>query len=173
MANTSFTNRKIRIPIKVSNGGTGRSTLSTKALLVGAGTGNIHTISPGTSGKVLISNGLDWGVGVASVLDSSVSYSKLASDLVGKGVISSVDIDWSVNSIFTKTLTTNTTFTFSNYQLNKNITLVIDGNYTLSLPNTVKKIIGLYIGTTVNYITLHCIKSSAPQEVLAFINQEI
>jgi hypothetical protein len=46
--------------ITVADGGTGRSTLTDKAVLVGAGTGGITSISPGTSGNVLTSDGTNW-----------------------------------------------------------------------------------------------------------------
>jgi hypothetical protein len=172
MSNTVFNNRKIRIPLKVSDGGTGRKSLTDKAVLIGTGTGNIHTVSPGVYGQVLTSDGINWISGVTSPTDKTVSYAKLGGDLVDKGSILSVDIDWSLNSIFTKTLSSNTVFTFSNYQLNKTITLLITGDYVLGFPDTVKKITGNYNGTIENHIVLHCIKSNAPQEILVFINQE-
>lgn len=172
MANTSFNNRKIRIPVKVPDGGTGKKSLTDKAVLIGAGTGNVHTVSPGVYGRVLTSDGINWISSIVSPTDNSVAYGKLAGGLVDKASVSAVDIDWSSNSIFTKTITSNTIFTFSNCQLNKTITLLITGDYTLGFPNTVKKITGIYYGATQNYITLHCIKSNAPQEILAFINQE-
>ena len=46
--------------LTVADGGTGRSTLTDKAVLVGAGTGGITSISPGTSGNVLTSDGTNW-----------------------------------------------------------------------------------------------------------------
>ena len=46
--------------LPVANGGTGLATITNNALLVGAGTGNVTTIAPGTSGNVLTSNGTAW-----------------------------------------------------------------------------------------------------------------
>jgi hypothetical protein len=46
--------------LTVADGGTGRSTLTDKAVLVGAGTGGITSISPGTSGNLLTSDGTNW-----------------------------------------------------------------------------------------------------------------
>ena len=46
--------------ITVADGGTGRSTLTDKAVLIGAGTSGITSVSPGTSGNVLKSDGTSW-----------------------------------------------------------------------------------------------------------------
>ena len=46
--------------LAVADGGTGRSTLTDKAVLIGAGTGGITSVSPGTSGNVLKSDGTNW-----------------------------------------------------------------------------------------------------------------
>jgi hypothetical protein len=46
--------------LTVADGGTGRSTLTANAVLVGAGTSGITSISPGTSGNVLKSDGTNW-----------------------------------------------------------------------------------------------------------------
>lgn len=46
--------------LPVGSGGTGDSTLTANNLLVGAGTGSVTFIAPGTSGNVLTSNGTTW-----------------------------------------------------------------------------------------------------------------
>ena len=73
--------------------------------------------------------------------------------------ISGTSVDLSVGEIYTKTLTTNTTLTFINDDnaLNKKFTLIISGNYTLTLPANVKVISGSYSGSAENYITIHCV----------------
>jgi len=47
-------------PLGVASGGTGASSLTANAVVVGNGTGAVSTISPGTSGNVLTSNGTTW-----------------------------------------------------------------------------------------------------------------
>ena len=47
-------------PLGVASGGTGASSLTTNAVVVGNGTGAVSTVSPGTSGNVLTSNGTTW-----------------------------------------------------------------------------------------------------------------
>ena len=46
--------------LAVADGGTGRSTLTANAVLLGNGTSGINSLSPGTSGNLLVSNGTAW-----------------------------------------------------------------------------------------------------------------
>jgi hypothetical protein len=46
--------------LTVADGGTGVSTLSANAVLLGNGTSALQTVAPGTSGNVLTSNGTTW-----------------------------------------------------------------------------------------------------------------
>lgn len=70
-------------------------------------------------------------------------------------------IDWSLDAeIFFKTITANTTLTFANTSnaLNKIITLVFTGNYTLTFPATCRLTTTAYNATTYpNYIRIHCV----------------
>ncbi len=103
--------------------------------------------------------------GAAATLgDGSVTYEKLANDLVSRQSVSAANVDWNAGGVFTKSLTTATTFTFSNLKLNKVITLVVSGNYTIMLPAYCKKISGSYDGSTVNYIQFHCTNAASGSE---------
>jgi hypothetical protein len=141
--------------------------------LIGAGTNAVNFVAPGTSGNVLKSDGTSWSSGGIPIVDGSVNYAQLASDLTQVVAMPADDVDWSLGGIYTKTLTGNTTLTFSNYKLNKAILLKIDGNFTLALPNTVKNILGTYDGTVTNYIFLHCTKATSTEEVWATISQRL
>jgi hypothetical protein len=46
--------------LAVADGGTGRSTLTANAVLVGNGTSGINSVAPGTSGNYLTSDGTNW-----------------------------------------------------------------------------------------------------------------
>jgi hypothetical protein len=59
--------------LAVANGGTGQSTLSTGAVLVGNGSSAVSSISPSTSGNVLTSNGSSWSSSALPTASSSVS----------------------------------------------------------------------------------------------------
>ena len=103
----------------------------------------------------------------ASIKSGSIDYSKVANDLKSSTAISASDIDWSSAGVFTKTLTAATTFTFSNLQVNKVITIVLDGNYTITWPSYMDEnhlISGEYDGTVKNYIQVHCTNATAGSE---------
>ena len=46
--------------LAVADGGTGRSTLTANAVLIGNGTSGINSVSPSTAGNLLVSNGTTW-----------------------------------------------------------------------------------------------------------------
>ena len=100
--------------------------------------------------------------------DNSVTYAKLNSTLTSRQALVSGALDWSLGGVYTRSLTANTTFTFSNLQLNKTITLVLSGKYTITLPTYCKRISGSYDGSTANYIQLHCTNATGGSEEVWF-----
>jgi len=126
-----------------------------------------------TAGTVCAGDDSRLGGTPANPADDSVTYAKLNSTLKQRSAVSASAIDWSAAAIFTKTLGANTTFTFSNLQLNKVITLLVSGNYTVTLPTYCKRISGTYSGTAANYIQFHCVNiSEGSEEVWYTINQQ-
>jgi hypothetical protein len=86
--------------IAVANGGTGATTLTANAVLIGNGTSAVSSVAPGTNGNVLTSNGTTWTSAAASpaglqgvmvVLTSGTSYTipagvtKIKATVVGGG----------------------------------------------------------------------------------------
>jgi hypothetical protein len=76
--------------LAVADGGTGRSTLTANAVLVGDGTSSINSVAPGTSGNVLTSDGTSWtsvagayaltsGTAVASTSGTSIDFTSIPS----------------------------------------------------------------------------------------------
>ena len=57
----SFTTLTLTTALTVPYGGTGLTTLTANAVLIGNGTGAIAGVSPGAAGNVLTSNGTAWG----------------------------------------------------------------------------------------------------------------
>jgi hypothetical protein len=62
---TTLTNKTIGVTqlsgsVAVANGGTGSSSLTTDGVLLGNSTSALKTVSPGTSGNVLTSDGTTW-----------------------------------------------------------------------------------------------------------------
>lgn len=56
--------------LTVAQGGTGAATHTANAVLIGEGTAAISSVSPGTSGNVLTSNGSDWTSAAAAAFDT-------------------------------------------------------------------------------------------------------
>lgn len=52
--------------LAVADGGTGVSTLTANAVVLGNGTSPVQTVAPGTSGNALVSNGTTWVSGTAT-----------------------------------------------------------------------------------------------------------
>ena len=76
--------------LAVADGGTGRSTLTANAVLVGNGTSGINFVAPSTSGNVLTSDGTSWtsvagaypltsGTAVASTSGTSIDFTGIPS----------------------------------------------------------------------------------------------
>lgn len=117
------------------------------------------------SGDVTITN-----AGVASLAADSVDYAKLADEFTTVDALSGTAVDWSAAQVFTKTLSANTTLTFSNVSTGMVKDLVISGNYTLTLPSSVKTITGTYDGSATNLIQL--VSTNGSTEQWATISQE-
>ena len=74
--NTTGTAANVTGTVAVANGGTGRTSLTTGNVVLGAGTSAVNFVAPGTSGNVLTSNGSTWvssaagGVVIASTAEA-------------------------------------------------------------------------------------------------------
>jgi hypothetical protein len=91
----------------------------------------------------------------AAVLnDDAVSYDKLGAEFTTAAALSASDVDFSSAQVFTKTLTADTTLTFSNVSTGMVKDLVLTGSYVLTLPSSVKVISGTYDGTVSNLIQI-------------------
>jgi hypothetical protein len=109
-------------------------------------------------------------VTTAKIADDAVSYAKLGAEFTTAAAISASDVDWSSAAVHTKTLSANTTLTFSNVSTGMVVDLVITGNFTLTLPASVKEITGTYDGTVSNLIQV--VSTNGSTEQWATISQE-
>jgi len=112
----------------------------------------------------------DANITTAKIADDAISYAKMGAEFTTSATISASDVDWSAAAVFTKTLSANTTLTFSNVSTGMVIDLVIDGNYTLTLPASVKEISGTYDGTVTNLIQI--VSTNGATEQWATISKE-
>ena len=103
------------------------------------GSGGI-TASP-TTGNVVVS--LD---------DDSITYAKLGTEFTTSAAVAASDVDFSSAQVFTKTLTADTTFTFSNSSIGMVKDLIITGSFTPTFPAGSKVVAGTYNGAVSNLI---------------------
>ena len=104
----------------------------------------------GTSGQVLSSTGSGTNWVDPSIADDSVTYAKLGTEFTTSAALAT-NVDFSTAQVFTKTLSANTTLTFSNTEIGMVKDLVITGDYTLTLPAG-STVAGTYDGTVSNLI---------------------
>ena len=109
-------------------------------------------------------------VTAAKIADDAISYAKLGAEFTTAAAISASDVDWSTAAVHTKTLSANTTLTFSNVSTGMVVDLVSTGNFTLTLPASVKEITGTYDGTVSNLIQV--VSTNGNTEQWATISQE-
>jgi len=85
--------------------------------------------------------------------------------------LSGTEIDFSGSSdFFTKTIAENTTFTIISPKLGRVICLVVDGDYTITMPATVTDVGDLeYDGTVTNYVYIQCVDASTPKYIMTVV----
>ena len=69
--------------LAVADGGTGASTLSANAVLLGNGTSALQTVAPGTSGNILKSNGTTWTSAASTTVSGLGLNGEVWNDVTG------------------------------------------------------------------------------------------
>ena len=86
----------------------------------------------------------------AGVADDSITYAKLGTEFTTSAALAT-NVDFSTAQVFTKTLSGDTTLTFSNTEIGMVKDLVITGDHALTLPAG-STVAGTYNGTVSNLI---------------------
>jgi hypothetical protein len=114
----------------------------------------LYSDDAGDVNSVTGSNGITasptTGAVVVSLSGDSITYSKLGTEFKTSAALST-DVNFSTAQVFTKTLTGDTTLTFSNTAIGMVKDLVITGDHTLTLPAG-STVAGTYDGTVSNLI---------------------
>lgn len=139
------------------------------------------SLTAATSGDILVSNGTDFihatmsgdatiaSGGALTIANDAVGYAKLDDEFTTSAAIAASAVDFSSAAIFTKTLSANTTLTFSNVSTGMVKTLVIDGDFTLTLPSGVKTLNGTYSGTATKNV-IQIVSTNGSTEMFATIS---
>jgi len=90
------------------------------------------------------------GATALTIANDVITYAKLGTEFTTSAALAT-DVDFSTAQVFTKTLTGNTTLTFSNTEIGMVKDLVITGDHTLTLPAG-STVAGTYDGTVSNLI---------------------
>ena len=112
----------------------------------------------------------DDAVDTEHIADDAISYAQMGDEFTTSAVISASAVDFSSAAVFTKTLAADTTLTFSNVETGMVKDLVLTGDYTLTLPSSVKTITGTYDGSVSNLIQI--VSTNGSTEQWATISQE-
>ena len=101
---------------------------------------------------------------------TKITSNVLADEFTTIEAMSANDVDFTSAQVFTKTLSVDTTLTFSNISTGMVKDLVISGEFTLTLPASVKVISGTYDGAVSNLIQI--VSTNGATEQWASISQQ-
>jgi len=157
------TSGAVTITLATTSAGNGLS-YSSGVLAVGVDDSTIELNSDAVRVK-------DLGITSAKIAADAVGYSKLGAEFTTAAALSGTSVDWATATTFTKTLGSNTTLTFANVSTGMQINLVISGNYTLTLPSSVKELTNAstYDGSGENLISI--VSTNGNTEQFATINK--
>ena len=113
----------------------------------------------------------DGAVDTVHIADDQITYAKMGAEFTTSAALSGTSVDWATATTFTKTLGADTTLTFANVSTGMQINLVISGNYTLTLPSSVKELTNAstYDGSGENLISI--VSTNGNTEQFATINK--
>ena len=114
---------------------------------------------------------VDGSIDTAHIADDQITYAKLGSEFTTSAALSGTSVDWATAQVFTKTLSGDTTLTFSNVSTGMQINLVISGNHSLTLPTSVKELTNAdsYDASGENLISI--VSTNGATEQFATINK--
>jgi len=114
------------------------------------------------------------GATALTIASGVVDIDNLAAELKATTALGSVsgtvNINWALGIQFNFAMTAATTLTFSNMAQGKTITLIVTGNFALTLPASVKGDVTGFDGTKTNQIQLYCFDSTTPQCSVGILN---
>ena len=98
------------------------------------------------------------GATALTIANDVIDYAKLGAEFTTTDAITT-DLDFSGHQVFTKTMSADTTFTFSNADIGMVKDFVLQGNYNPTFPVGTKTVSGTYSTTAANLIQIVAIAS--------------
>ena len=108
--------------------------------------------------KVITSKILNLNVTTAKIADDAITYAKLGVEFTTTGAITTA-LDFGANQVFTKTMGSDTTFTYSNVGIGMVKDFILTGSHTPTFPSGTKTVAGTYDGSVSNLIQIVAIAS--------------
>jgi len=108
--------------------------------------------------KVITSKILDLNVTTDKVANDAITYDKLGVEFTTTGAITTA-LDFTANQVFTKTMTADTTFTYSNVGIGMVKDFILTGAFVPTFPSGTKTVAGTYDGSVSNLIQIVAIAS--------------
>jgi len=89
-----------------------------------------------------------------SLADDGITYAKLGTEFTTSAAVAALAIDFSSAQVFTKTITSDSTFTFTNVGVGMVKDLILTGDFVPTFPAGSKTVAGTYDGTVSNLIQI-------------------
>lgn len=114
---------------------------------------------------------VDGSIDTAHIADDQITYAKLGAEFTTAAALGGTEVNWTSAQTFTKTLSGDTTLTFTGVSTGMQINLVISGNHSLTLPTSVKELTNAdsYDGSGENLISI--VSTNGATEQFATINK--
>ena len=144
------------------DGGDVRDVLGTApiAATVASNTATVSLNNLGvTSGKLAANSVItdkitDLNVTTAKLANDAVTYAKLGTEFTTSAAVAALAVDFSSAQVFTKTITADSTFTFTSVGIGMVKDLILTGDFVPTFPAGSKIVAGTYDGTVSNLIQI-------------------
>ena len=98
------------------------------------------------------------GSAALTIANDVISYAKLGAEFTTTGAVTTA-LDFGANQVFTKTMSGDTTFTYSNVGIGMVKDFILTGSHTPTFPSGTKTVAGTYDGSVSNLIQIVAIAS--------------
>jgi len=97
---------------------------------------------------------VDGSIDTIHIADDQITYAKLGAEFTTSAAVAALAIDFSSAQVFTKTITADSTFTFTNVGVGMVKDLILTGDFVPTFPVGSKIVAGTYDGTVSNFIQI-------------------
>ena len=122
----------------------------------------LYSDDTGDVGSIIAGTGIavDQATGnvTVSVATDGINYAKLGAEFTTTGAVTTA-LDFGANQVFTKTMSADTTFTYSNVNIGMVKDFILTGAFVPTFPSGTKTVAGTYDGSVSNLIQIVAIAS--------------